>query len=314
LPFDILTNDKLEAARTGRAPDLVKALGPTEAALDRLKTAAPWRTGGGSAAGGNRFRKQALVSGLRDAQAASPAIETKMKFISFSFDDGFRQSGSVGTRILDRFGFKGTFYVVTGWVEPAQTAITDRFNKGASHGDWQFWRDVSQAGHEVGSHGFSHINAGDKRARFLPWIMTEQVRRSADDLTRHVPAQSYTISMPWNATSRISRYLVRQRYAACRLGSSALRYNELGGFDAFGLESWAVGAEHSWEVLSGAVKRLPENCWLIFQFHSFGHEGWAPISAAAFEDLCALVADDDIEVATVRDVVRREGAASKPIS
>lgn len=228
-----------------------------------------------------------------------------MKFISFSFDDGFERSATVGAPILERFGFNGTFYVVTGWVAPQRARIRDDFNRGASHGDWAFWRGHAARGHEVGSHGFSHVNAGASSARFLPWVMAEQVLRSAEDLARHVPATDYTLSMPWNAGSKVSRALARTRFSACRLGSTDLDYNTIHALDLYGLKSWAVEPKHGWSDVRAAVEQMPDDGWLIFQFHSFDDEGWAPISSGFLEALCEVVADVGVEVAPVRDVVRR---------
>src|SRR5579872_6164356 len=100
------------------------------------------------------------------------------RLASITFDDGFRSAAESSHRILEKFGYAATFYLVTGWVKPERARISERYNVGRCHGDWQFWRDMSALGHEIGSHTFSHMNARGKRAAIFPWLLERDIRRS----------------------------------------------------------------------------------------------------------------------------------------
>jgi peptidoglycan/xylan/chitin deacetylase (PgdA/CDA1 family) len=227
------------------------------------------------------------------------------RFLSITFDDGFRYAAEVACEALHPLGIPATFYVVTGWVEPARASITEPYNEGRSHGDWNLWRQVRDAGHEVGSHTFSHVNAGGKKSIVLPWLVRNQVERSYQDLVREVPQARYTISMPWNAATTTSERHVRRYFAGCRLGSK-LAYNRLGSLESFRLLSWAPSPATNDAEFRQAIARIPDNGWLILQFHSFDDEGWDPISRKRFKWLCeTIAATEGVSVRTVGDVVSR---------
>ncbi len=234
------------------------------------------------------------------------------RVVSITFDDGLARGAAASAEILERYGMPGVFYVVTGWVEPMRAPIRDDANMGRSHGDWNFWRRIATAGHEVGSHTFSHFKAGGLKAALTPWRVAREIARSQQDLQREIPAQSHTISMPWNAASPLSDRLVRRAYSACRVGGGDVQYNRLSQLRPYALRSWAPGPRHDWGDYVAAIEAMPQDGWLILGFHSLEDEGWEPISANRLDQLCTWLRDNNIEVATVRDVVARTKLSCAP--
>src|SRR5262245_61825864 len=161
---------------------------------------------------------------LSDASSAS-------RWLSLTFDDGFRKGSEVAAEILAAHGMGATFYIVTGWVAPARAAVRERCNRGCDHGDSAHWRTLRDACHEIGSHTFSQLNVTGSRARLFPWLVADELRRSRNDLARELPQPHYTISMTWNASSSRSDRMVRTLYDACRLGGSSVEYNDLRALD-----------------------------------------------------------------------------------
>lgn len=226
------------------------------------------------------------------------------RWLSITFDDGFRKGSETAAAILSEYGLAATFYIVTGWVAPARAAVREKFNRGRDHGDWAHWRSIRDAGHEIGSHTFSHFNVTGKRARLFPWLVSAELRKSRDDLVRETPQPLYTISMTWNATSHRSDSLVSALYDACRLGSAALAYNDLDKLDPHRLTSWAPAASVPTQAYDEAIAAIPEGGWLILQFHSFDDEGWEPLSSDAFRALCETARRyNDVKVAPVAQVI-----------
>jgi peptidoglycan/xylan/chitin deacetylase (PgdA/CDA1 family) len=225
-----------------------------------------------------------------------------MRIVSITFDDGFRSSAETAMPILERYRFKATFYVVTGLVEPAGSGKDDPFNSRCAHGTWDFWRKVVNAGHEVGGHSFSHAFLGGL-VGFFPWTMAREIGQSARDLRRELPAGRYTMSMPYNSSSMLSRFYARRYFSACRIGSSYGEYNSITSHEPYKLRSWVFEPGHGLEDLALVLERLPEENWLILQFHTFGTEGWSPIPVTTFESLCAMIADHCVTVRTVKEVV-----------
>lgn len=231
--------------------------------------------------------------------------ENARRLLSITFDDGLRHAAEVACELLEPHRMPATFYVVTGWVEPMRAAVREPCNVGRSHGDWRLWRQVHGSGHEVGSHTFSHVNAGGKKAMLMPWSIGSEIEQSFADLQREVPQSSYTISMPWNAATARSERHVRRRFSGCRLGAR-LAYNDLDNMNRFRLESWAPSPTTSDADLERAVTAIPENGWLILQFHSFDDEGWEPVTRARFSRLCEIATQiEGLAVRTVADVLGR---------
>lgn len=228
----------------------------------------------------------------------------RSRLLSITFDDGVLHGSKVACDILAKHDLAATFYVVTGWVEPGRAAIRERCNASRAHGDWSHWRRVAAAGHEVGSHTFSHINIRGKKAALFPWLVERELRSSLQDLKREVPQAVYTISMPWNAASCRSERLVPRFYSACRLGGSSVAYNYLAVLNQFSLNSWAPSSSTPLSQFKRAVDAIPEGGWLMLQFHSFDDEGYEPVSRATFQAVCDFVASEtDVVVAPVSRVV-----------
>ncbi|MEI7932304.1 MAG: polysaccharide deacetylase family protein [Alphaproteobacteria bacterium] len=231
-----------------------------------------------------------------------------MKTVSITFDDGLVEGARKAVSVMGRHAMPASFYVVTGWVEPVRAPVRDAANLGRSHGTWDFWRDLAAAGHEVGSHTVSHFKAGGPKAALQPWRVASELRQSKADLQREIPQDDFTISMPWNAASPVSDLFVRRTYSACRLGGGDIAYNRLDAFNPYALASWAPGPRHAWEDHVAAIEAIPDGGWLIFGYHSLDGEGWEPITSEFLDQLCGYLADREIEVATVRDVVSRHAA------
>jgi peptidoglycan/xylan/chitin deacetylase (PgdA/CDA1 family) len=238
-------------------------------------------------------------------QAGSgPGHRGGSRHLSITFDDGLLHGCEVACEILAKYGLPATFYVVTGWVEPMRAALRETWNAGRSHGDWRHWRGVRDAGHEVGSHTFSHVNAWGKKAMLMPWLIGQEIGRSRADLVREVPQDRYTISMPWNAATGRSERHVARHFSACRLGTSAVAYNDLRNLNRLRLKSWAPTAVTPITDYQRAFAGIPGNGWLVLQFHSFDDEGWAPLARDTFEQICQIaVAEPLLEVATVASVI-----------
>ena len=96
--------------------------------------------------------------------------------ISFTFDDIPRSALTVGGQILNRYGAGGTYYVSGG--------LTGQKEEGLDCHRLDDVRAAVRDGHEVGSHGFSHVRYSgltdteidqdlERNARFLSEALGE---------------------------------------------------------------------------------------------------------------------------------------------
>ena len=236
------------------------------------------------------------------------------KWLSFTFNDGFEQGGHAASKILEKFDYRGSFYVVTGWVDPATVAISDPYNMGSSHGNWSFWRALSNRGHEVGSHTNSHIKVGGTKNMLRPMLIRREMSDAYQTLRNQLGATAVVISMPWNVSSWVSKVIARRYYVGClAVGSDRVKYNNLATLDRFSLKSWVPKCNQtdSTNQVIKAISGIPLGGWLIIQLHSLGTEGYEPIAAKQFHAICDFVAKrEGVSVVTVRSGIRR--ASSTP--
>lgn len=67
------------------------------------------------------------------------SVRCKKKMIALTFDDGYKYTMEILEK-LEQYDVRATFFLTGDWIEQAPTIC----------------RKVSEAGHEIGNHGFSH--------------------------------------------------------------------------------------------------------------------------------------------------------------
>ena len=230
------------------------------------------------------------------------------RFVTITFDDGLIEGARTAAEILDAFGLKATFYLVTGWVRPRQFPfIRDPWNRGRDHGSWSDWRVLQNRGHDIGSHTFSHLNASGRVLRNSPTLIGWELSHSFAQLRHNLGRAPSSISMPWNTTSDIQSNLSRL-YRACRLGSEIFETNDLAGISWHQLHSWAPRREASAEEITNRIRTTPNGHWLILQFHSLDGEGYMPFPSDTFRSIVKGIAETpNLETLTVDEMVERFG-------
>src|SRR5687768_13663082 len=71
-----------------------------------------------------------------------------MRYLTLSFDDGFRASSVKTAQLLEQFGLRAEFNIVA----------TNHQKKPEVYGDWDLWNDLAARGHSIQPHGYSHTN------------------------------------------------------------------------------------------------------------------------------------------------------------
>lgn len=79
--------------------------------------------------------------------------DDKAAAISLTFDDGLLDAYTVVMPLLDKFGYKGTFYVVTNWADNAN-GKAQRPNR--RYMNWEQIKALADDGHEIGNHSVKH--------------------------------------------------------------------------------------------------------------------------------------------------------------
>ena len=99
--------------------------------------------------------------------------EGKRAAVSLSFDDARESQVIVGTRLLDQYGVKATFFVVPAAVERQLDG----------------WRKAVASGHEIGNHSLTHPCTGNfvwSRKNALEDYTLEQMRTQLSDCNKRI--------------------------------------------------------------------------------------------------------------------------------
>jgi peptidoglycan/xylan/chitin deacetylase (PgdA/CDA1 family) len=71
----------------------------------------------------------------------------KQKVVILTFDDGYKSQYSSAKPILDKYGFKATFYIVCNYVGNGDNRMT-----------WEELKSLHQEGHDIASHTMNHYD------------------------------------------------------------------------------------------------------------------------------------------------------------
>jgi peptidoglycan/xylan/chitin deacetylase (PgdA/CDA1 family) len=184
--------------------------------------------------------------------------------VVITFDDGFEDNHSVALPILERFGFRATFFLATALIGSSSTL--DRY-RGCCDGDammdWSQARELRARGHTVGGHGRRHVEL----APLPPDALREEVEGSARDIEREAGERPRVFCYPRGSeNARVRRAVADAGYAAActvRPGANepgrdllALRRTEIAGGDrAADVRLKLAGGFDAWHRLVQAVGR-----------------------------------------------------------
>jgi peptidoglycan/xylan/chitin deacetylase (PgdA/CDA1 family) len=174
---------------------------------------------------------------------------------SIAFDDAPRSATRAGAEALERAGVRGTYYL-------CGAHAGGRFEGQVQH-DLADARRLALAGHEIGCHGFSHLDATlapsarleEDHARNLAWI--------ADEVGAGAPR---SFAYPFGATSWRAKRFYSARFATCRgvLGGLNAAWIDLAELRAFLVSSRRFDARRIARLARLARRRT---AWLILFTH-----------------------------------------------
>lgn len=240
--------------------------------------------------------------------------------MTFTFDDGTRDHAEFVGPLLERHGFRGTFYVVTGTLGNGQGNL----------GTWAMFQAMDVRGHEVASHCVTHpslptLPEGDEKT---PETVRFELAKAKADVEAHTGKPCISLAYPFCARSESVDALSREYYLA----------NRNGGLDA-DHPNWNPSSQPSWmnltsftplfsearslkgdaavlartKVALGAA--IPQKAWAILMTHAVvpfaqiaTYGGWQTQSLEWFSELCDWVKareqSGEYWVATMGEVTR----------
>lgn len=207
------------------------------------------------------------------------------KTISFCFDDGFLASSEKILRLFESRGAKASFCVMA-----APEASEDSAHRGARFADWDFWRGVRTAGHDVAPHGWAHerfaaMTDDDARA-----AIERMFDRFVDALPGFRP-DGAIFHTPYLAMPPALIAWLRPRCAAIRIArgaggmTSPAEVARSGLVDCIAFGPSGVGAAAAAQIERFASGNAE---WQVLVLHGVDGEGWGPL---ALDELAAILDD-----------------------
>ena len=139
---------------------------------------------------------------------ASPVTNNKVVIINF--DDGRKTQFTHAKPILDKYGFKATFYIVCNYVDNKKGFMT-----------WDEIETLNKEGHDIGSHSMNHVHLSNLSKKHIEY----EVGQSKKCLEDHgIDATSF--AYPFNDGSNEKKVfqIVSKYYDLARIGNNPLTY------------------------------------------------------------------------------------------
>lgn len=197
--------------------------------------------------------------------------------ITYTFDDGTKNQVPIALPLLNKYGFKATFFLVTGWSP-----------------DWNGFKQAAQSGHEIGSHTVQHTGGAGEN----------ELSQSKQTIQQQIGQECVTIAYPNCVASDVNA--LKKYYIAGRICSGQLESSNPGNM--FGLSSMIVGDTGSLQTAQALNQKADQAAasgqWAVFLIHGVdGDGGYSPVSSQALDGHFNYVkSSGKFWVGTFRDV------------
>jgi len=217
--------------------------------------------------------------------------------VTFTFDDFPATALDSGGALLERFGWRATYYASGGLLgldsASGRLATVRELDDGIARG------------HEIGNHSFSHSDCSKTSEKDF----IEDCHRGSQALASY---DAKNFAYPFGAMTPRVQTLLGRTYDSCRGIEAGINGR---GADLNGLRANAVYSSRGLSDAEQLVERnRSERGWLIFYTHDvrdtpsrFG------VNPADFERLAKAVLDTGMPVLTVKDAILRLGVSRRAI-
>lgn len=214
--------------------------------------------------------------------------------VTFTLDDSGTSQPAIAIPLMQRYGVKGTFFVVPAW-----------------HSWTTLAQQLATEGHEFGDHSMTHVTLTGLSAQQLD----DELRLSKAwiETNFHTTVESFaTPSAAWDDTviAAAKRY-----FTSHRTGNADLNFV---GNDVFKLQSdFVLNTTTAQSICARMQEAAAQKGWLLLTFHDFttaasASDGFT-LPAAAFEAMltCATTTPG-LDVVTTRQAVAKLRCGSPP--
>lgn len=230
----------------------------------------------------------AVCSALYHVKKWETADQTHV--ITFSFDDGFKQSFYRAAEIHEAYGMSACFNVIASGHLPSFKGV-DAYILPKLLGDFNDWNTLKSRGHEVMPHTWEHLNVTkisyDHAVENIDRCL-EYFEENLDGYKNEEAVFNYAFGA---STPEIEAYTL-QKVLGARTGGWLFMEDEKAHElpkkkEPMKLGCWTTGPGNIDDYLEKEINEFLESSggWLIFNLHGFDDEGWGPVSTTYFDQL-----------------------------
>lgn len=130
--------------------------------------------------------------------------------VAITFDDGYRDNITDAAPILEKMGFRATFFVTVSYIGGIKTNPKRTWQRWECM-DWLDLKELIKRGHDIGSHSYHHISL----TKFNRETQREEIRSSKDILRSYLKKEINFYSYPYGSFDEESAGLAKEEgYAA----------------------------------------------------------------------------------------------------
>ena len=230
--------------------------------------------------------------------------------VSLTFDDGLRCQFEKALPILNNHGMAATFFLTANQEQPHDRWLghtNDWWKIDWREDDIAMLRELTQKGHEIGSHSVTHHPVTLK----MPEQSENEARKSKKLIEAWIGSKVSSFGYPFYWSHAYLAGAVKNAgYEQARGGGIGASYGPRasyytvpndGSLDRFNVDCRQITAK---EDVGSWVR---PGCWHVLTFHGIGsaQDGWASITveqfAAQMAELAKLRDDDAVQVVTFKD-------------
>ena len=231
-------------------------------------------------------------------------IERSSPIVSFTFDDFPRTAWTVGGRILEDAGFRGTYFVSAAFSPPRmRDQVPFGILEGTDYYEMDDLVELHERGHELGSHSFDHLRVPSQAKADIESAIVHNARFIREAIGEELPLHSF--AYPQGAVSVRTRRIVSRHFSSCRGTSPGVNSGriDLACLRANCIDDRFDPRRDLSPMFDEAQRR---NGWLIFCVHDVARppSRWG-CTPAVFEEIVRQVRVAGLEVATIEQVVAR---------
>lgn len=155
---------------------------------------------------------------ISDIISRWPYILDEERWVALTFDDGVDNAITTVCPILQRYGMKATFFIPTLCIKEQRTLPEREMLSCYQNNHMISWHDLSvivDSGHEIGSHGHSHVKLSRQSEEFVREDVTLSKKLLENNLMMSIKSFAYPFGRTDAFTHNTRKIISEAGYDSC---------------------------------------------------------------------------------------------------